>query len=218
MRNKRIQIVMIITSVLLLLYPISSWASTLTLKTITDKENYTIEEKVIITIDWTEKMQAASFTLKYDAAKLQFESSNIANTFYNKETAGEIKVNWASMEEIDYTKMVFNFKAISEGAVQVSLQNPNSFSDGNLVSPEGYNTNSATKTIHIKTNPEDKKVDNSSNTTDFNKNNNTIKKDNTTANGKIPQTGKEIMVVCLIVGLLLVGIVGLVKYRKISDI
>lgn len=215
MRNKRAQVIMIITIVLLLLYPISSWANTLTLKTITDKENYMIGEKVIITIGWTEKMQSASFTLKYDAEKLQFESSDIANIFYNQETAGEIKVNWASMEENDYTKMVFHFKAIGEGAVQITLDNPNSFADGNLVSPDDYNTNSATKTIHIKTNSENKDT---SNTTDLNKGNNTIKKDNTTANGKIPQTGKEIIILCFIVGLLIFGTVGLIKYRKVSDI
>ncbi len=221
MKNKRIQFVMIITIVLLLLCSINSWASTLTLKTITNKENYTIGEKVIVTIDWTEKMQAASFTLKYDAEKLQFESANIANTFYNKETAGEIQINWASMEEVDYTKMVFNFKAIKEGEASISVDNPNSFANGNLVGPNEYNVISGTKNIIIKNNnkvEEEKKDNNTLNTTNFNKDNNTIKKDNTTAKGKMPQTGKETTIVCFMVGLLIFGIVGLVKYKKFSDI
>lgn len=221
MRNKRMQIV-IITIGLLLLYPISAWASTLNIKTITDKEEYNVGDKVIVTIDWTEKMQAASFTLKYDATKLQFEAANIANTFYNKETAGVIDVNWASMEEIDYTKIVFNFKAISEGKVQISVENPNSFANENLVSPEGYNTNSAIKTINIKSIGDDKKEDNTinntiNNTTNSNQNN-TIKKDNTTANGKMPQTGKETMTISFIVVLAIFAVVGLIKYKKLSDI
>lgn len=148
--KKSVGKILILTMLLVLCTQIKLFAAQLTLVTRSDKDFYNLEENVIVTVDWAEAMQAASFTLKYDSTKLKFESANISDTYYNTETEGLVKVNWASMEEVDYTQMIFTFKAIGGGETQISVENPHSFANKDLVSPESIDcVTSGTKTITI---------------------------------------------------------------------
>lgn len=179
-------------------------ANTLTLKITTDETSYEIDDKIVITVDWTEKMQAASFTIKYNSDNLEFEVASIASTFYNTEKKGEIVVNWASMEEKDLTKMTFEFKAIKAGEVEISIKEVEAFADGNLVTPTSYEfTTLGNKNIII-------------NSKDENQKNN--KEDNTTASKIIPNTGIEKTILLVIIILFVCAVMGFAKYRRLSDI
>ncbi len=158
--------ILILTIILVLCIQIKLFATALTLVTSTDKDFYNLEENVIVTVNWVEAMQAAGFTIKYDSTKLELKSASISDTYYNTETVGLVKVNWASMEEIDYTQMTFTFKAIGGGKTQISVESPNSFADKDLVSPESIDcTTSGTRTITI-TRYGDVNLDNALNTKD----------------------------------------------------
>lgn len=275
----------------------------LTLKTLTDKDAYTVGEKVTVTVDWTQGMQAAVFKVKYDASKLTFNSSNIAPSYYNTETAGIVSVNWASLEEIDFTKMTFEFTTKAAGKTTISVEEP-SFANGNLERPSSYDTttagakeitinakveqqpvtlnsisitktptrntyiagekfettgmeitatytdgskkivtnytvspsvalketdtkvtisyteNGVTKTVDQKITIIGKANTNTNTNTPSTGTNTstTTNKDNTTADGKMPQTGAEQTVVFAIVTLAVLGTLGFVGYRRLSDI
>ena len=75
--------ILIFTICLIAIIPLAVFASTLTLKVTTDKSKYEIGDNVTATVDWTEKMQAASFVLKYDSDILEFKSASVASSNYN---------------------------------------------------------------------------------------------------------------------------------------
>ena len=119
--------ILIFTICLIAIIPLAVFASTLTLKVTTDKSKYEVGDDVTVTVDWTEKMQAASFVLKYDSDVLEFKSASVASSNYNSDTVGEISVNWASLEEKDLTKMTFEFKTKKTGTANVSIKSANAF-------------------------------------------------------------------------------------------
>lgn len=216
--KKRINIIIVFTLIILLLIKLNVFAvEILTLKTLTDKEIYSVNDVVTVTIDWNEGMQAASYTIKYDSDKLEFKSANIAESFYNKSKIGEIKINWASMNEEDFTKMVFEFIAIKTGKTNISVSNVDAFADGNVVSPTKYDYNTyGVKEIDIKEQETTSNLDNTTN--QENTNQGTIdKEDNTIAEGVIPQTGIHTAIL-LVITLLIFTIIGYIKYKKLSDI
>lgn len=195
----------------------------LTLKALTDKETYSVGDKITFTVDWNEGMQAAGFTLEYDESKLKLESAEINDTFYNSDTEGLIKVNWASMEEVDYSKMTFVFKAISEGTATISITEAKAFADENLVSPSSYNINTfGTKQITIKavepTDDEEinKEPDKEPEKKPLDKEN--VMKDETTSKEKLPQTGMNTFVIFTTILIFVFGVVGFIKYKGLSEI
>lgn len=295
----------VIAMAIILLAQLTVFAAwTVSFKTLTDKDSYTIGEKVTVTVDWTDKAQAAGFDVKYDAEKLTFESANIASSNYNSGTAGVLSVNWASLDEIDFTKMEFVFQAKTAGKTTISVENGRGFGTGDLVSADDYNYASASKEITINAKVEQQpeqqpeqtpvtlnsisitktptrntysegekfetagmeitatysdgskkvvtnyavspsvalkttdtkvvitytengvtktveqkitvigKVNNNTNTSTPT----TPNKDNTTANGKMPQTGAETVTVLVIALVAVVGVAGFIGYRKLSDI
>lgn len=291
----------VIAMVIILLAQLTAFAAwTVSFKTLTDKDSYTIGDKVTVTVDWTDKAQAAGFDIKYDAEKLTFESANIASSNYNSGTSGVLSVNWASLDEIDFTKMEFVFQAKTAGKTTISVENGRGFGTGDLVSADDYNYASGSKEITINAKVEQqpeptpvtlnsisitktptrntysegekfetagmeitatysdgskKVVTNYAvspsvalKTTDTkvvitytengvtktveqkitvigkaNNNTNTStpttsNKDNTTADGKMPQTGAETVTVFVIALVAVVGIAGFIGYRKLSDI
>lgn len=213
----------IIAMLIILLTQLTVFAAIdkLTIKTVTDNNTYTVGDKVNVTVDWTEGMQAAVFKIKYDANKLTFNSASIANSYYNTDTAGIVSVNWASLEEIDFTKMTFEFTAKTEGKTTISVEEPN-FANGNLENPASYDTTtSGSKEITINAKAEEKPStgnDTNTNNSITNKNNTVNKKDNTTANGKMPQTGAETTAMFTILVLAVFGTIVFIKYKKLSDI
>ena len=108
---KNITKTLILTVILITIIPIVVFASTLTLKVSTNQSKYEVGENVVATVNWAEKMQAASYKIKYDSDILELKSASIANTYYNVDTVGEISINWASMEEKDLTNTKYALRA-----------------------------------------------------------------------------------------------------------
>lgn len=192
--------------VFLIVIQMVTFASTLTLTLSTDKKKYDIGDKIIVTVDWNEKMQAAGFKIKYDADKIEFVSADIKDTFYNAETAGEISINWASMEETELTKMTFELKAIKVGEAKISIQSVDDFADKNLVRPTSYEyANTGNQIITI-----------SGNTIE-NEKTNVIsdKKDNTVANIKMPKTGIKRTIILVLIPITILAVITYVKYKSI---
>lgn len=194
-----------------------TFASTLTLTLSTDKKQYDVGDKIIVTINWNEKMQAAGFKIKYDSDKVEFVSADINDTFYNAETAGEISINWASMDETELTKMTFELKAIKTGEAKIIIQSVDDFADKNLLRPTSYeydNTGNQIITISGNTIENDK-----TDVVSDKKNNNDIsnKKDNTVANTIMPKTGIKRTNILLIIPTIILAIIIYIKYKSIPE-
>ncbi|HCF34448.1 MAG TPA: hypothetical protein DER15_03830 [Clostridiales bacterium] len=192
--------------VFLIVIQMVTFASTLTLTLSTDRKQYEIGDKIIVTITWNEKMQAAGFKIKYDSDKVEFVSADIKDTFYNAETAGEISINWASMEETELTKMTFELKAIKTGEAKIIIQSVDDFADKNLVRPTSYEyANTGNQIITI-----------SGNTIE-NEKTNVIsdKKDNTVANIKMPKTGIKRTIILVLIPITILAVITYVKYKSI---
>lgn len=193
---------------------IVTFASTLTLNLSTDKKQYETGDKIIVTVDWTEKMQAAGFKIKYDADKLEFISADIKDTFYNVETAGEISINWASMEETELTKMTFELKVTKAGEAKIFIQSVDDFADKNLSRPTSYDyttTGSQTITINDKLSSGNKTENEQPNVV-------SNEKDNTLANKTIPNTGMGRTVILMMIGIFIAMVIGFIKYKSIPKI
>ena len=211
--------IMIIMIILSMTMSISVFASTLTLKVTSDQSKYEVGDKVVITVDWTEKMQAASFKLKYDSDVLEFKSASIADMCYDTSTEGVISVNWTTVEEKDLTKMTFEFTALKTGSANISIKEVVEFCEGNLVRPTEYNFKTE-GSVNISVN---KKSSSENNNTQNTKNiENTVNgynaKDNSTTNStKLPNAGiKTLFIPITIIGI--IGVIGHIKFRRLSGI
>ena len=217
---KKKKIITLLFTLFLLSIGLKVWASEeLTLKALTDKETYSVDDKITFTVDWDKGMQAAGFTLEYDESKLKLESAEINDTFYNSDTEGLIKVNWASMEEVDYTKMTFVFKAIAQGTATISITEAKAFADENLISPSSYNINAfGTKQISINAvePTDDKELEKEPDEKPLDKDN--VIKDETTSKEKLPQTGMNTFVIFTTIIIFAFGAVGFIKYKGLSEI
>ncbi|MGN1296966.1 MAG: cohesin domain-containing protein [Clostridia bacterium] len=206
--------IILFTLVFMITIEIATFASTLTLTLSTDKKQYETGDKIIVTVDWTEKMQAAGFKIKYDADKIEFVSANITDTFYNVETAGEISINWASMEETELTKMTFELKATKAGEAKIFIQSVDDFADKNLSRPTSYDYTTAGSqmiTISDKSSNGNKAENEQPNVV-------SNEKDNTLANKTIPNTGMERTITLLIITITILAIIGFIKYKSIPKI
>ena len=149
----KIKVIKTIAFAVLLIFVINIpiYATKLTIELSTDEEQYHLGGDIAVIIDWGENMQAASFELRYDSDKIKFvAATDISDAYYNADTKGIIKVNWASMEEVDYSDMVFIFEAIKTGTANIFIEKAESFADANLVSPTEYDfTTLGNKNIKI---------------------------------------------------------------------
>jgi len=136
--NKTTRVVLTVILLLILLMQTRVFANTLSISIITDRESYKKNDEVSVSVKWSQKMQAAGFTLYYDSNVLEFVSASIASPFYNSDTKGKISVNWASFDEVDSTSISFKFKAINDGKCTLKVTNPNAFANGNLETPTDY--------------------------------------------------------------------------------
>jgi len=143
--------VLLVILIIMLATGTKVFASTLVIRIDTDKDVYKVNEEIKTSVSWSENMQAAGFTLNYDSSKLEFVSASIGSSFYNSDTDGVIKVNWASFDEKDAKNIDFTFKAKAEGTGEfIRISEPRAFSTGNLVVPTDYNiTNEGTKILTI---------------------------------------------------------------------
>ena len=205
--------ILIFTICLIAIIPLAVFASTLTLKVTTDKSKYEVGDDVTVTVDWTEKMQAASFVLKYDSDVLEFKSASVASSNYNSDTVGEISVNWASLEEKDLTKMTFEFKTKKTGTANVSIKSANAFANGNMVSPTDYDISSK-GTINISINAKSTSAEEKDE-----KKENTVKQETngTKAVSQLPKAGVATVLLPIVI-ISILGIIGYVKYKKLSEV
>jgi len=140
MRNlKKIYMVVIAFVAILVMLGGVVNAASLTLKTTTDKKELAVGEKITLTVDWTDGMQAADFILNYDKDKVEFESSSIGEDYLTNDSAnGKVKVVWISLNDKDMTKITFTFKTKAEGEANFSTEIDGGFANGEMVSPESY--------------------------------------------------------------------------------
>ena len=206
MKHKKYVKILLVVLICIFFWQTKVFATTLKLKVLTDKDKYELNERVCATVDWTEKMQAASFTIQYDPQKLQFESSNIPDTFYNKQEEGKISVNWVSMEEKDFTKMQFDFKTLKSGIANISIKEVGGFADSNIKEPDRYEYKEmGTKNIAINYDENINDINIESNKTDK----------NTGYHQNLPQTGIEnSFMVGLLSSIGLVSICTLLKLKS----
>jgi len=234
MKNK--MKVMLILISLMIIIPMVTFASTLTLKVIIDKTQYKVGDTVTATVDWTEEMQAASFVVRYDSDILEFKSSSVGEEYYNTDTEGEILVNWFSLNNRDLTNIKFEFKTLKTGNAEISINNVDGFSDGNMKAPTDYEFTSIGKVNVVvnsnnSSNEENKQNDNGNNS---NQNNNgttdketksieeakkaySTKEEESKASTKLPHAGVSTFVIpILIIGIF--GAFGYIKYKRLSGI
>lgn len=230
----------VIALALIILMQISAFAYNITLNLSTDNSTYDVGKEVTLTVKWDEKQQAVGFAINYDATKVKFVSSpDIADTFYNTTEAGKVDVNWASMDGKEPTQMAFKFTTLAEGEAEFSITgaDKDKFADGEILNPEIVDASNAKAKITIAkpadpapsdptpsdptptdptpsnpTQPDDGKTEQKPTTGTTNK------VDNTVAGGKMPQTGAETTILFVIGTVALIGIIGLKKYRNLSDI
>ena len=136
MKNKLLKII-IVTIMLLMYLQVFSYASTLTLDIKADKEELEVGEEVKIIVSWNQGMQAADFSLLYDAKKLEFLGSDLEDYFINSQE-GEVKTAWFSIDNQDKTQIEYTFKAIKAGMAKLETKINGGFSTGELQIPDKY--------------------------------------------------------------------------------
>lgn len=211
----------VIALALIILMQVSAFAYNITLNLSTDKSTYDVDKEITLTVKWGEKQQAVGFTINYDASKVKFVgSSDIAETFYNSSTAGKILVTWMSTDEKDYTQMTFKFKTVAEGKAEFTITDADkaNFSTGAIVSPETIDISKAKASVTIAKPTQEITGEKNESGMGIGIEETTTKKDNTVAGGKMPQTGAEITILFVIAVIAFIGIVGLKKYKNLSDI
>ena len=234
MKNKIKAMILFISIITII--PIVTFASTLTLKVITDKSQYKVGDIVTATIDWKEKMQAASFVIRYDSDVLEFKSSSVEDTYYSTDTKGEILVNWFSLNNRDLTNIKFEFKTLKTGNANISINNVDGFSDGNMKTPTDYEFTSIGR-VNVVANSnsssnEENKQNNNGSASNGKNNENTgketksieeakkaysTKEEESKANTKLPHAGVSTFVIpILIIGVF--GALGYIKYKRLSGI
>ena len=221
---------------LMIIIPMVTFASTLTLKVIIDKSQYNVGDTVTATVDWTEEMQAASFVVRYDSDVLEFKASSVGEEYYNIDTEGKILVNWFSLNNRDLTNIKFEFKTLKTGNADISINDVDGFSDGDMKTPTDYEFSSIGKVnvVANSNNPsnEENKQNDNGNTSNQNNNGTTDKETKSIeeakkaystqgggskTNSKLPKAGVSTFVIpIVIIGVF--GILGYIKYKRLSGI
>ena len=113
------------------------------------REVFNIGETVKFTVNWENAlMQAAGFTLQYDAERLLFKATSLEEDFYSIDSEnGIINVEWTSLDEIDKTNIDFSFEVIGKGTAVVEVTNVTAFANGDLQIPETYNLSNAASSL-----------------------------------------------------------------------
>ena len=150
MKNKLLKIFVLLFIFITILSSVIL-ASTLNLKIDTNKNQLKKGEEVNVIVSWSEGMQAADFSLKYDSKKLEYVSSDLEEVFINNDVEkGELKTAWFSTEDKDKTEIKYTFKAIKSGKAEFETIINGGFANGNLEVPSEYNN--AKASISIKNN------------------------------------------------------------------
>ncbi len=111
-----------------------------------NKQDVTIEDEVVVTVSWKDKMEAVEFLLGYDKDKLEYVSSSM-DTDYIKVKDGKVEVVWISLNGKGINSITFTFKAKTKGNATFTISEA-LLADENVESPDSYKYN--TKTLNIK--------------------------------------------------------------------
>lgn len=155
-----------------------------------------------ITVASNEVVPVESVSLNKQTLSLEVGDTTNLVVSFNPSNASNKNVKWTSSNEkvatISDTGII---KALSEGKTTITV-----------TSEDGNKTATCELTVVKKTNTDDDiyKSDGSGNTTN--------KKDTTTAKVELPNTGLKIMLIILVTGVLLIGTVAFIKYRKYVDV
>lgn len=234
MKNKILKTSLIALLLIVMMQVIVFAAINLTFTMKTDKNEYKVGDTVTATVDWEKGMQSASFKVTYDNKYLTFDSASIGNNYYSA-TDNSISVNWAAFDGKDCTKMTFVFKAkATTDSTTIKISDAKDFVNGDMQPADSISykdngiknikiTNDSTQQPDQK--PEEKPTQTPSTSDDKKEEQKptqnpatTDKKDNTVAEGKMPQTGAETTTIVAIFALSVLGIVGFIGYRRLSDI
>ena len=223
MKNlKKISMVIIALVAILLIVGGVVNAAELTLKTTTDKKELSVGGEVVLTVDWTEGMQAADFILNYDKEKVEYVSSSIGNDYLtNDVTNGKVKVVWISLNDKDMTKVSFTFKAKAEGEAKFSTEIDGGFANGEMVSPDSYDVKTYGATaVTLKATSDTKEPTPTPDATQKPATN--TQKPAPTATAKaptvLPKAGNGLNILVVIPVLLAVTVLAYVQIRKYKEI
>ena len=145
MRNKLLKTT-IITLIILLLIPITAFASTLNIKVEANKQEIKAGEEVTVKVSWNKGMQAADFSIIYNPKVMEYISCDLDDMYTNNEN-GEVKTAWFSLDDQDKKEIEYTFKAIKGGKSEFSIKVNGGFADGNLQMPDNYNSNEITVNV-----------------------------------------------------------------------
>ena len=127
------------------------------------------------------------------------------------------------MEEKDLTKMTFEFKTKKTGTANVSIKSANAFANGNMVSPTDYDISSK-GTINISINAKstsaeekDEKKENTVKQETKVENTISTKSADTKAVSQLPKAGVATVLLPIVI-ISILGIIGYVKYKKLSGV
>ena len=144
---KKLQITFMIGIMLSIIIGLTSTVRAASLTVTPSASSSTVKkgDNVTVTVGWNQAMEGADFALNYDSSKVQFVSASISDTYYSV-SGGKVKVSWASFDGNSLSSMSFTFKALSDnGTANFSVTIDGGFSDGNLVRPDSYNTNTTAR-------------------------------------------------------------------------
>ena len=127
-----------------LLLTTTVFAQDLVLKLKADKTKVKKDDEITIEVNWEQDMQAADFSLYYNAEKLEFINSDIEDVFINKEEAGRIKTAWVSLDDTNKTNIKYKFKVLKEGKLEFSTNVDGGFANGQLEMPNNYKNDKLT--------------------------------------------------------------------------
>lgn len=136
MRKKYLYAILCLVMTILISIPV--FASPLSLKITSDKTKFKKNDEITIEVNWEQEMQAADFSLNYDANKLEYIESDVDDTFINAQEAGKIKTVWISWDDTNKTNIKYKFKVLKAGKLKFTANVEGGFADGNLDIPEKY--------------------------------------------------------------------------------
>lgn len=177
---------------------IEEGTATITVTTVDGNKTASITVKVVS----NEVVPVESISLNKKTLEIEVGTETNLEVTFNPSDASNKNVRWTSSDEkvatISETGII---KALAEGKTTITV-----------TSEDGNKTATCELTVVKKTNSDDDiyKSDGDSTTTN--------KKDTTTAKVELPNTGLRIMLIVLGTGIVLIGTVAFIKYRKYTDI
>lgn len=177
---------------------IEEGTATITVTTVDGNKTASITVKVVS----NEVVPVENVSLNKKTLEIEVGTETNLEVTFNPSDASNKNVRWTSSDEkVATISEAGIIKALAEGKTTITV-----------TSEDGNKTATCELTVVKKTNSDDDiyKSDGDSTTTN--------KKDTTTAKVELPNTGLRIMLIVLGTGIVLIGAIAFIKYRKYTDI